>query len=109
LVNVNSELPGDWMEEALKARPAMPAPADFSERMMRRLDGDGLSTFSRFWMDQGVAVGFTLTLLGLGSLVELNGLGDLLVRGMQATPVVVAVVALCASALWLSRAVDEAA
>ena len=105
---MNSELPDDWLEEALKARPAMPAPPDFSRTMMRRLEADASSPLSRFWMEQGVAVGLTLAFLGLGSVVELNSLADLLVRGMRATPVVVALVALGASAVWLSRTADEA-
>ena len=87
----------------------MSAPADFSETTDASA-GSVTRSFplSRFWMEQGVAVGLTLAFLGLGSLVDLNGLEDLLVRGMRATPVVVAIVALGASAVWLSRTADEA-
>ena len=107
---MNFESSNDWLDEALRARPVMSAPPDFSETMMHRLEGGDHSSspFLRFGMDQGVGVGLTLALLGLGSLVDLNRLGMPLVRGIQAAPVLLAVIALCVSAAWLSRTAEEA-
>lgn len=107
---MNPELPKDWLEEALKARAAVPAPPDFTETLMRRLEaGQSYSPLSRFWMDQGLAAGLTLAILGLSSAVDMNRLGAVLARGVQASPVVVAAVTLCASAVWLAVMADDRA
>ena len=106
---MNSEVPDDWLEEALKTRGAMTAPSGFTAAVVRSLDARPPdSQLSRFWMDQGLALGFTLAILGLGLGVDVNRLGALLGEGLQspATAVLVAVT-LCLSAAWLSIAADE--
>jgi len=106
---VNPELPNDWLDQALKTREAMTAPEAFTETLIRQLAHDrSYLPLAAFWMDQGLPLGLALAILGIGSMIDVARLGLLLDRGLQApSPVVLTAVALCASAVWLSIAVDE--
>lgn len=106
---MNPKLPNDWLDHALKTREAMTAPEAFTETLMRQLAHDrSYSPLAAFWMDQGLPLGLTLAVLGIGSMIDVARLGLLLGRGLQApSPVVLTAVALCVSAVWLSLAADE--
>ena len=107
---MNSELPNDWLDQALKTREAMTAPEGFTETLMRQLAGDGSSSpLAVFWMDHGLPLGLTLAAVGIGSMVDVARLGLLLGGGLQApSRVVLTAVALSVSAVWWSISADEA-
>jgi hypothetical protein len=107
---VNPEFPPDWLEDALKRRPAMAAPPDFAERVWRRLEPRRTySPFFRVWMDNGLVAGLTLAILGIGSTIDLNRLGVFIAQGLQAPPpFLVAAAAFCGMVVWLSVTADDA-
>ena len=106
----DEQTPGDWLEDALRSRPAMTAPEAFTARAIEQVASSTPPSISQSteWIEEAGRAGLVFALLGTVSTVDMGRAAGWLDRGMfGSTAILLAAVVVFVAAVWYSVTVNS--
>jgi hypothetical protein len=95
---------GDWLEDALRSRPAMTAPEGFTAKMMEQLASSAPPSIpqSTEWIEEAGRAGLLFAALGAASVLDARLLTEWLNGLVEPAPLVIVAVTLLVAGVWYS-------